>query len=177
MKFMRLFVVALAIMLAGLPLADAKKSSGSGSSEKTYVKGYNRKDGTYVAPHYRTKANGTKNDNWSTRGNINPYTGKAGTKPRDEDGAANTRAQYSAPPSEVPSRTSRAAQNDQPATPSAAPEARGSTMLNALKSGMTKDEVLKLMGEPNVRTERKWYYSSQGTVIFEGGKVMSTIGN
>lgn len=49
-------------------------------SADTYVNGYYRKDGTYVQPHYRSDRNGTKTDNWSTRGNINPYTGKRGTK-------------------------------------------------------------------------------------------------
>lgn len=44
------------------------------------VKGYTKRDGTYVAPHYRSNPNSTKLDNWSTKGNINPYTGEAGTK-------------------------------------------------------------------------------------------------
>ncbi len=43
------------------------------------VKGYTRKDGTYVAPHYRSAPDGNFNNNWSTAGNINPYTGKEGT--------------------------------------------------------------------------------------------------
>lgn len=42
------------------------------------VRGYYRKDGTYVKPHYRSNPNNTINDNWSTKGNINPYTGKKG---------------------------------------------------------------------------------------------------
>jgi hypothetical protein len=46
----------------------------------THVRGYFRKNGTYVAPHYRSSPNSTKLDNWSTKGNINPYTGKVGTK-------------------------------------------------------------------------------------------------
>jgi len=46
----------------------------------TYVKGYTRKNGTYVAPHYRSSSNSTAKDNWSTKGNVNPYTGKRGTK-------------------------------------------------------------------------------------------------
>ena len=45
-----------------------------------YVKGYTRKDGTYVAPHYRSNPNNTQRDNYSTYGNTNPYTGKRGTK-------------------------------------------------------------------------------------------------
>lgn len=47
---------------------------------QVYVKGYYRKNGTYVQPHYRSSPNSTKLDNWSTKGNINPYTGIAGTK-------------------------------------------------------------------------------------------------
>ena len=47
---------------------------------KTKVRGYTKKSGTYVAPHYRTDRNRTKLDNWSTKGNRNPYTGKKGYK-------------------------------------------------------------------------------------------------
>ena len=44
------------------------------------VKGsFRKKTGKYVAPHYRTKANSTKMDNYSTKGNVNPYTGKKGS--------------------------------------------------------------------------------------------------
>ena len=45
----------------------------------TYVNGYYRKDGTYVDGHYRSSPNHSKSDNWSTKGNINPHTGKRGT--------------------------------------------------------------------------------------------------
>ncbi|MBB5737476.1 opacity protein-like surface antigen [Xanthomonas arboricola] len=46
---------------------------------QTRVNGYHRADGTYVQPHYRSAANSTTLDNYSTRGNVNPYTGKIGT--------------------------------------------------------------------------------------------------
>ena len=42
------------------------------------VNGYFTKNGTYVAPHYATDANSTKTDNFSSQGNVNPYTGKEG---------------------------------------------------------------------------------------------------
>lgn len=45
----------------------------------TRVNGYYRKNGTYVAPYFRSDRNSTKFDNYSTKGNINPYTGKKGT--------------------------------------------------------------------------------------------------
>ena len=44
------------------------------------VRGYTKKNGTYVQPRHRTSPNKTKNDNWSTKGNVNPYTGKPGSK-------------------------------------------------------------------------------------------------
>lgn len=43
------------------------------------VKGYTTKKGTYVAPHYKSSPNKTKFDNFSAKGNYNPYTGKKGT--------------------------------------------------------------------------------------------------
>lgn len=36
--------------------------------------------GTYVKPHYRTSPNRTQRDNWSSKPNVNPTTGKPGTK-------------------------------------------------------------------------------------------------
>lgn len=43
------------------------------------VQGYVRKDGTYVAPHMRSNPNSSTMDNYSTQGNVNPYTGQQGT--------------------------------------------------------------------------------------------------
>jgi hypothetical protein len=43
---------------------------------KQKVNGYVTKKGTYVAPHYQTVPNKTKIDNFSTKGNTNPFTGK-----------------------------------------------------------------------------------------------------
>ena len=42
------------------------------------VKGYVKKDGTYVAPTRATNPNDTKVDNYSAKGNVNPATGKEG---------------------------------------------------------------------------------------------------
>jgi hypothetical protein len=45
------------------------------------VRGYYKPStGRYVMPSYRTSPNRTKIDNWSTKGNYNPYTGKKGYK-------------------------------------------------------------------------------------------------
>ena len=49
----------------------------------------------WVAPsngnngYWRTAPNGTVNDNFSAEGNYNPYTGEAGTKPRDNYNSGN----------------------------------------------------------------------------------------
>ena len=48
------------------------------NSKHVRVSGYTRKDGTYVQPYFRTAPNSTNRDNFSTKGNVNPYTGKAG---------------------------------------------------------------------------------------------------
>jgi hypothetical protein len=47
--------------------------------DSVHVKGYYKSNGTYVQPHYRSSPNSTTLDNYSTKGNVNPYTGKEGT--------------------------------------------------------------------------------------------------
>ncbi len=46
---------------------------------RVYVRGYYRKDGTYVRPHYRTAPDGNPYNNYSFPGNYNPNTGKITT--------------------------------------------------------------------------------------------------
>lgn len=48
------------------------------SSSDVYVNGYVRKNGTVVPGYYRSAPNNTNRDNFSTRGNINPYTKSKG---------------------------------------------------------------------------------------------------
>tara|TARA_Y100001970_G_C14250949_1_gene871827 strand:+ start:1578 stop:1871 length:294 start_codon:yes stop_codon:yes gene_type:complete len=43
-----------------------------------WVNGHYKNNGTYVQPHYRSSPNSSRLDNWSTRGNTNPYTGQRG---------------------------------------------------------------------------------------------------
>lgn len=90
-----LLVVALVPLSAELVLAQRRggghnagtaRSSGSArqsnrtSRSEVSVRGYYRRDGSYVAPHKRTAADGNFYNNWSTYGNTNPYTGRPGTK-------------------------------------------------------------------------------------------------
>lgn len=54
--------------------------AATAASAQVYVHGYTTKNGTYVAPHYRSSPDGNVLNNWSTRGNVNPYTGQVGTR-------------------------------------------------------------------------------------------------
>lgn len=66
---MRLLIAALAfIVLTVSAYADQ------------YVRGYTRSNGTYVAPYMRSSPDSTTSNNWSTQGNVNPYTGAVGTR-------------------------------------------------------------------------------------------------
>ena len=57
-----------------------RSSYESQSTQSVHVSGYERANGTYVQPYERTSPNSTRSDNYSTKGNVNPYTGKAGTR-------------------------------------------------------------------------------------------------
>lgn len=74
-------MVVFSLLIVSVP-AEASKGSGysapSGSSHS--VRGHVRKDGTYVQPYRATNKNETQRDNWSSKPNVNPYTGKPGTK-------------------------------------------------------------------------------------------------
>lgn len=52
----------------------------STASAQVYHRGYVRQDGTYVQPHWQSSPNSTPNDNWSSRPNVNPMTGREGTR-------------------------------------------------------------------------------------------------
>lgn len=67
----RLFLKALALLISGvLTTANAQ----------VRVEGYYKRNGTYVKPHYRSRPDGNRFNNWSVKPNINPYTGTRGTK-------------------------------------------------------------------------------------------------
>lgn len=48
-------------------------------AKDVFVKGYTRSDGTYVQPHHRSSPDSSRLNNYSTEGNVNPYTGQHGT--------------------------------------------------------------------------------------------------
>ena len=63
----KIFAIAIAV------------ASSAVFAQDHYVNGYHRYNGTYVQGHHRTNPNSSQYDNYSTRGNINPYTGQQGT--------------------------------------------------------------------------------------------------
>jgi hypothetical protein len=65
----KVILAAAAVAVLAMPAA------GRG----VHVGGHVTRSGTYVAPHMRTEPNRTKFDNYSSKPNVNPYTGKAGT--------------------------------------------------------------------------------------------------
>lgn len=68
----------LSLLLIALITAMAV-SIGSADARSLHVSGYHRRGGHYVFSHHRTHANRTRRDNYSSKGNWNPYTGRVGT--------------------------------------------------------------------------------------------------
>ena len=67
---------------AGHSAAHSHATYGTGAkSAKTPVTAYTKKSGTKVAAHNRSTKDATQRNNWSAKGNVNPDTGKVGTKP------------------------------------------------------------------------------------------------
>lgn len=67
--------VFLSIFVLGLFV-----SVSSVEAKTIRVKSYYKPSSTkYVMPYYRTSPNKTRLDNYSTKGNYNPFTGKKGT--------------------------------------------------------------------------------------------------
>ncbi|MFM0474769.1 hypothetical protein [Paraburkholderia strydomiana] len=74
-----LWVISTVAFARGSGFGGGHSSYHSSSSGEHYVGGYTRSNGTYVAGHHQTNPNSTKYDNWSSKGNVSPYTGKPGT--------------------------------------------------------------------------------------------------
>jgi hypothetical protein len=75
--------VSIVMVLALAATANAGHGGGRGTGSSSHshaVRGYTRKNGTHVAAHRQTDPNRTQLDNYSTKGNVNPSTGKSGTR-------------------------------------------------------------------------------------------------
>jgi hypothetical protein len=68
------------------------------------VKSYRRNDGQLIDAHWRSNPDNTSKNNWSTIGNVNPYTGKKGDKSVNDNNIINTNFSYynfNSPPKEL----------------------------------------------------------------------------
>lgn len=76
-----ILLIALCVLSMGAAAKSGGHSGGSHSNGSNHsVRGHVTKKGVYVKPHHATNPNKTKRDNYSQKGNVNPYTGKEGTK-------------------------------------------------------------------------------------------------
>lgn len=74
------FVKVLSILLIGsLTLFAHPSFAQRKSSSDVYVKSYVKSNGTVVQGHMRSAPDKSAGNNFSTKGNVNPYTGEVGT--------------------------------------------------------------------------------------------------
>ena len=79
MKTSVLLITAGAFSL-GAVAKGTHASSGHVNPRHHALTGYTTTKRTTIAPSPATNPNSTKADNYSEKGNVNPYTGKEGTK-------------------------------------------------------------------------------------------------
>jgi hypothetical protein len=107
------------------------------------VKGYFRKDGTYVQSHYRSNPDGNPYNNWSFPGNTNPYTGKVAPGNPDtylKNYYGGSGASYAVPSSPSYSYNSSNVPS-QPAAPIVVPGGRSMNGVVTCDSGYRKNYV------------------------------------
>ena len=68
---LKVFIIVAVLISFSISISEARS---------VRVKSSVTKAGKYRQSHIRTSPNRIKMDNWSTKGNVNPYTGKEGTK-------------------------------------------------------------------------------------------------
>jgi hypothetical protein len=73
----KIYFWALGLSMFLLLLSPLSSTEARTVRVKSY---YKPSSGTYINSYYRTSPNSYKFDNYSSKGNYNPYTGKAGTK-------------------------------------------------------------------------------------------------
>jgi hypothetical protein len=85
-NFLKMKKIVLTLSLAFVAL--------TAFSQTTTTSGYYKPStGTYVQPYTKTSSNSTNTDNYSTKGNSNPYTGQSGTRAADYTPAASNYGQ------------------------------------------------------------------------------------
>jgi len=71
-------IFAMFVVLGTIGGASAQVYGTGSNPYSHYTNGYVRQNGTYVPPHYQTNPNNSTSDNYRTRGNYNPNTGRIG---------------------------------------------------------------------------------------------------
>ena len=81
---MKIVAIALASLISSTLFMDTSLAVNKKDRQKNVrdasVSSQVKKIVVSVKSHARSAPNKTKKDNWSTIGNVNPYTGKKGTK-------------------------------------------------------------------------------------------------
>jgi len=81
---MKIVAIAIASLISCTLFIDTAWAVSKKNSRKTVktssTSSQVKKGEVSVKSHARTARNKTKKDNWSTIGNVNPHTGKKGTK-------------------------------------------------------------------------------------------------
>lgn len=86
MRALRFLLVA-ALLCHAPVLAHARRPRTTTSAVRVKAHTVRTRRGVrLVAAHHRTRPNARENDNYSTRGKTNPYTGKKGTRRRSPKG-------------------------------------------------------------------------------------------
>lgn len=70
MRKLPAIAIAMLLVTASAPVSIAQQ----------WVSGYTRQNGTVVEPYWRSSPDNTTLNNYSTQGNVNPFTGQPGTK-------------------------------------------------------------------------------------------------
>ncbi len=69
-----------ALFAGGRHGSSPSRSHSASTRGEEHVHCYTKRNGTRVHSHYRSRKDKTQRNNWETKGNINPSTGRVGTK-------------------------------------------------------------------------------------------------
>lgn len=77
---MKFVILSALTLIGGATVAQAQYYGTGSNSQGHYVQPHTNQSGTYTSGHYQSNPNHTQTDNWSSSGNVNPYTGAVGTR-------------------------------------------------------------------------------------------------
>ncbi|SED77438.1 hypothetical protein SAMN05519104_4330 [Rhizobiales bacterium GAS188] len=78
-----LFGAFICTLVLGLSFQAQARGGGIGTGGAVPVRSYFTPHGTYVPAHMRSAPDGIRDNNWNVKGNVNPFTGKPGTRSPD----------------------------------------------------------------------------------------------